>query len=82
MGPDAVKTSIVVMMLGRVWAIPAYGPRGSRCIGGMISSQASIRNEGTWLGVLREIRKWRTPRGRIPKPETGAEQPVVALKWL
>lgn len=23
-------------------------------------------NEGIWLGVLSEIRKWRSPRGRIP----------------
>ncbi|MFK4654100.1 hypothetical protein ABIF97_004034 [Bradyrhizobium japonicum] len=36
------------------------------CIGGMTSSQASIGNEGIWLGVLSEIRKWRSPRGRIP----------------
>lgn len=82
MGPDALKTGMGIVMLGRVWATPAYGPRGSRCIGGMISSQASIRNEGTWFGVSRGIRKWRTPRGRTPIPETGTEQLVVALKWL
>ena len=26
--------------------------------------------------------KWQTPRGRIPKPERGAELPVVVLKPL
>jgi hypothetical protein len=71
-----------VVTPGGVWTTPAYGPRGSRCIGGMSSSQASARNEGTWHGVPREIRKRRTPRGRIPIPMTGAEQLVVAVKWL
>ena len=67
---------------GLVWTSPAYGPYGSRCIGGVSSSQASIRNMGTWLGLPRESHNWPQPRGRIPMPRTGAEQRVVAMKEL
>ena len=50
---------------------------------GMISSQASIRNEGTWLGVSREIRKWHTPRGRRDRggaARSSAEVAVMAIE--
>jgi len=46
---------------GSVWALPAYGPNGSRCIDGTSSSQALIRNVGTWLGMLRKRIKWPQP---------------------
>jgi len=36
---------------GSVWASPAYGPHGSRFIDGTSSSQALIRNVGTWLNA-------------------------------
>ena len=61
---------------GKAWTQPAYGPCGSRCKGGMSSSQASARNEGTWHGMPRETIKWRKPQGEIPMPMTGAEWPV------
>lgn len=41
------------------------------CIGGMTSSQASMGNEGIWLGVLSEIRKWRSPEGEYNTPRQG-----------
>lgn len=35
------------MTLGQVGTIPAYGPNGSRCRGGMISIQALVWNVRT-----------------------------------
>jgi hypothetical protein len=39
---------------GQVWRRPAYGPVGSRCIGGMSYKQALIWNMGTCSAMLRE----------------------------
>jgi len=39
---------------GYVWRIPAYCPDGDRHTGGVTLVQASIRNLGTWIWMLRE----------------------------
>lgn len=51
----AVKTGVDYWFRDQVGTKPAYGPNGSRCIGGMNSIRALVRNVRTSLRMQREM---------------------------
>ena len=51
----AVKTGVDHWLRDEVGTIPVYGPGGSRCIGGMNSIRALVRNVRTSLQMQREM---------------------------
>ena len=67
--------------LGRVQREPVHWLDGVRCVGGATRLQAFLGNVGTCrLDVKGEIQMVRSMRMSVPKPGTGAEQPVVVMK--
>ena len=77
--------------------LPARGPGGARCIGGVSSSQALAWNRRTCRPDRDGQSKWvqlvpwsqegdpqaaSTASGRVPMRGTGADRPVVAMKSL
>ena len=61
--------------------MPADWLGGVRCVGGVTLFQALLGNVGTCrVYVKGEVQVVNTTRARVPKPGTGAEQPVVAMK--
>jgi hypothetical protein len=67
--------------LGRVQREPVDWLDGVRCVGGVTRLQALLGNVGTCrLDVKGKIRVVNATRTNVPKPGTGAEQPVLAMK--
>ena len=61
--------------------MPADWLDGVRYVGGVTLFQALLGNVGTCrLDVKGEVQVVNTTRMRVPRPSTGAEQPVVVMK--
>ena len=61
--------------------MPADWLGGVRCVGGVTLFQALLGNVGTCrLDAKGEVQVVKATRASVPMPDTGAEQPVVALK--
>jgi len=62
--------------------VPADWLGGVRCVGGVTLFQALLGNVGTCrLDVKGEVQVANATRASVPMPGTGAEQPVVVVKW-
>jgi hypothetical protein len=76
-----IRTRSVLRDLGRVQREPVDWLGGVRCVGGVTRLQAFLGNVGTCrLDVKGEIQVVRSMRVSVPKPGTGAGQPVVVMK--
>ena len=76
-----IETRSLLRGLGRVQREPVDWLDGVRCVGGVKRLQALLGNVGTCrLDVKGKIRVVNPTRTNVPKPGTGAEQPVLAMK--
>jgi hypothetical protein len=80
---DDVKTGEKSLTRDKSGGRPDCCPDDIRHGGGVKLSWALTRNVGTCALMRREKSKWEAPiRTRVPKRDTGAEQPVVGMKAL
>ena len=76
-----IETRSLMQGLGRVQREPVDWLDGVRCVGGVTRLQALLGNVGSCrLDVKGKIRVVNATRTNVPKPGTGAEQPVLAMK--
>jgi hypothetical protein len=76
-----IGTRSLLRGLGRVQREPVDWLDGVRCVGGVTRLQALLGDVGTCrLEVKGEVQVINVTRASVPKPGTGAEQPVLARK--
>jgi hypothetical protein len=80
---DVIETKLLGLAWDKIWELPVYCPSDDRCRRGMSSVTGFYREHGN-LSFRCQGRSssGRPMRGRVPMRDTGADQLVVAMKFV